>query len=127
FGSTVFLQGFDFVNQDTHANDDEGHGTHVASTVAESTNNGEGVAGLAFNCAIMPVKVLDNEGSGSNFDVAEGIDYAVNFTQGGAHPVKVINMSLGGPFPSSTVSAAIARAVAADVTVVAAAGNDGVG
>ncbi len=86
WGSTVFVQGFDFVNGDSHANDDNFHGTHVASTIAEATNNGLGVAGLAFGCALMPVKVLDAEGFGSFFDVAEGIDYAVNFKQDGRSP-----------------------------------------
>ena len=59
-----FLPGYDFVNGDTHPNDDEYHGTHVASTIAEATNNATGVAGLAFGCAIMPVKVLDENGDG---------------------------------------------------------------
>lgn len=125
WGSTVFVQGFDFVNGDNHPNDDEGHGTHVSSTIAEATNNDEGVAGLAFGCALMPVKVLDNTGSGSFFDVAEGIDYAVNFTDsGGKKPVKVINMSLGGPGPSETTRLAINRALAAGIVVVAASGNE---
>jgi serine protease len=125
WGSTVFLQGYDFVNGDNHPNDDDSHGTHIASTIAEATNNGEGVAGLAFGCALMPVKVLDNEGTGSFFDVADGIDYAVNFTDaGGKKPVKVINLSLGGPGPSETARLAINRALAAGVVVVAASGND---
>lgn len=125
WGNRVFLPGFDFVNGDSHANDDDSHGTHVASTIGEATNNGEGVAGLAFDCALMPVKVLDNEGFGSFFDVAEGVDYAINFTQGGQRPVKVINMSLGGPSASETLRRALDRAEAAGVVVVAAAGNDG--
>jgi serine protease len=127
WGNRVFLQGFDFVNGDTHANDDDGHGTHVASTVGEATDNGEGVAGLAFNCALMPVKVLDNQGFGTFFDVAAGVDYALNFSQDGARPVKVINMSLGGPSPSETLRRALDRAEAAGVVVVAAAGNAGNG
>ncbi len=126
WGNTAFVQGYDFVNGDTHPNDDESHGTHISSTIAEATNNGEGVAGLAFGCALMPVKVLDNEGNGSFFDVAEGIDYAVNFTDsGGKKPVKVINLSLGGPGPSETTRLAINRALAAGVVVVAASGNEG--
>jgi serine protease len=124
FGNAVFLQGHDFVNGDTHANDDDFHGTHVASVIAESTDNGEGVAGLAFGCGLMPVKVLDENGDGSFFDVAEGIDYAVNFTQNGQRPVKVINMSLGGPVGGTFLREAVDRAVAAGVTVVAAAGNE---
>jgi len=126
WGSTVFVQGFDFVNGDTHANDDESHGTHIASTIAEATNNGLGVAGLAFNCTLMPVKVLDNEGRGSFFDVAEGIDYATNFSQGGRR-VRVINLSLGGSAALEVVRRAIDRAVAAGIVVVAAAGNESLG
>jgi len=127
FGGTVFLQGHDFVNNSDHANDDNFHGTHVSSTIAEATDNNVGVAGLAFGCALMPVKVLDHEGVGSFFIVAEGIDYAVNFTQNGQHPVKVINLSLGGDSISNSVRQAVDRAVTAGVTVVAAAGNDGAG
>jgi serine protease len=125
FGGTVFLQGHDFVNDDDHANDDNFHGTHVASTIAEATDNSIGVAGLAFGCALVPVKVLDNEGVGSFFVVAEGVDYAVNLTVNGQHPVKVINLSLGGDSSSTTMTQAVSRAVSAGVTVVAAAGNDG--
>ena len=122
FGTTTFVAGFDFINQDSHPNDDNFHGTHVASTIAEATDNTEGVAGLAFRCAIMPVKVLDDQGEGSFFDVAEGIDFA----RGNAN-VRVINMSLGGDGTNQTVTQAVDRAVAAGITVVAAAGNDGKG
>jgi serine protease len=124
WGDTTFLPGFDFVNDDNHPNDDAGHGTHVSSTIAEATNNAIGVTGLAFRCAIMPVKVLDAEGRGSFFDIAEGMDYAVNFTQNGQHPVKVINLSLGGDTSTTAVRQAVDRAIAAGVTVVAAAGNE---
>jgi len=127
FGSTVFLQGQDVINGDSHANDDNFHGTHVASTIGESTNNREGASGLAFGCALMPVKVLDETGSGSFFEVAEGMDYAINFTQNGQRPVKVINLSLGGDTGSETMRRAVDRAFDAGVTVVAAAGNEDVG
>jgi len=121
----VFLPGYDFVNGDAHPNDDEFHGTHVASTIAEATNNGVGMAGLAFGCAILPVKVLDAQGSGTFFDVAEGIDFAVDFTQNGQHPVKVINLSLGSESSSQTMQVSIDRAFSKGVLVVAAAGNSG--
>jgi len=127
WGDTLFLPGYDFVNGDAHPNDDEYHGTHVASTIAEATNNGIGVAGLAFGCAIMPVKVLDQDGEGTFFDVAEGIDYAVEYSEGGTKPVKVINLSLGSEGFSQTVKSAIDRAVSGGVVVVAAAGNSGKG
>jgi serine protease len=119
FGSTVFVQGHDFINDDTHANDDNFHGTHVASVIAEATNNGTGAAGLAFNTALMPVKVLDAEGIGDTFVIAEGIDFAAANEQ-----VKVINMSLGGEGSSTAIATAVTRAVGRGITVVAAAGND---
>ena len=125
FGTTIFVPGFNVITGTSHANDDNFHGTHVASTIAEATNNSEGVAGLAFGCALMPVKVLDNEGLGSFFDVAEGVDFAANFTQGGNKPVKVINLSLGSEGSSQTLTSAIDRAVSGGVLVVAAAGNSG--
>jgi len=127
WGGTPFLTGFNVLDGSSHANDDNFHGTHVASTIAEATDNGEGVTGLAFECAILPVKVLDHDGNGSFFDVGEGIDYATTFSQGGTNPVKVINLSLGGDAVSETVTRAIDRAVQAGITVVAAAGNDGQG
>jgi serine protease len=122
FGGTTFVTGRDVINEDDHANDDNFHGTHVASTVAEATDNTEGVTGFAFRCALMPVKVLDEEGDGNFFDVAEGIDFAARNSS-----VKVINLSLGGEGSSTTVRQAIDRAVAAGITVIAAAGNDGRG
>jgi serine protease len=127
WGPTVFLPGFNVLTGTSHANDDNFHGTHVSSTIAEATNNGEGVTGLAFNCELMPVKVLNSDGEGTFFDVAEGIDYATNFSQNGTNPVKVINLSLGGPDSTPTVEQAVSRAIAAGITVVAAAGNDGTG
>jgi serine protease len=60
--NTLFTPGYDFVNNDEHANDDDGHGTHVAGTLAQSTHNSIGTAGIAFDCNIMPVKVLSRRG-----------------------------------------------------------------
>ncbi|NOZ67927.1 MAG: S8 family serine peptidase [Deferribacteres bacterium] len=117
--NTNFVAGYDFVNDDAHPNDDEGHGTHVTGTIAQSTNNGIGVAGIAFNTSIMPVKVLDKNGSGTYADIAEGIYFAAN------NGADVINMSLGGPSPSTTLEEALAYAYNKGVTIVAAAGNDG--
>ena len=57
--STRFVPGYDFINEDNHPNDDAGHGTHVAGTIAQSTNNGQGVVGVSFGATLMPVKVLD--------------------------------------------------------------------
>lgn len=126
FGGTVFLQGFNVFTHDSHANDDNFHGTHVASIIAEATDNSSGASGIAYQSAIMPVKVLDFDGFGSNSGIAEGIDYVVNFRQGGVNPVRVINLSLGGPTRSQTLQSAVDRAVLAGITVVASAGNDNV-
>ncbi len=116
---THFVAGYDFVNDDTHPNDDEGHGTHVTGTIAQSTDNGIGVAGIAFNTAIMPIKVLDRNGSGTYGNIADGIYFAAN------HGARVINMSLGGSSGSITLEAALAYAYNKDVTIVCASGNDG--
>jgi len=127
----TFVSPKDFVNLDTHANDDEGHGTHVTGTIAEDTNNNYGVVGVAYNATIMPVKVLAWDGTGNDADLIEAIYYA---TDNGA---RVINMSLGftgtgtpdanGVFCSEVVglNAALDYAHAHNVTVVAAAGNEG--
>jgi len=118
---THFVTGYDFVNRDEHPNDDSnpGHGTHIAGTVAQNTNNNIGAAGVAFNTYLMPVKVLDNCGAGTYADIAEGIIWA---TDHGAH---VINLGLGGKTPSKTLENAVAYAYNMGVTVIAAAGNDG--
>jgi len=115
---TRFVPGFDFVNNDTHPNDDNGHGTHVTGTIAQSTNNGIGVAGVAFNCSIMPVKVINSEGIGETFEIANGIYYA---TDNGAN---VINMSLGTDVNTRTIRDALQYAYNNGVIIVCAMGND---
>jgi len=116
---TNFVSGYDFVNKDEHPNDDDGHGTHVTGTIAQSTNNGIGVAGIAYNTSIMPVKVLDDTGSGTYFDVAEGIYFA---SENGA---RIISLSLGGSSPSETMEQALIAAHENNVTIICASGNDG--
>jgi len=85
---TRFIKGYDFVSHDDYANDRNGHGTHVASTIAESTNNGSGLTGLAYGATIMPVRVLDDHGEGDASDIAAGVRFATR------HGAKVINLSL---------------------------------
>ena len=116
-----FVKGYNFVNDDEHPNDDHGHGTHVAGTIAQATNNNEGVAGIAFEAALMPIKVLDHAGIGVSADIADGIRFAAD------HGANVINMSLGGGGYSKVIDKAIAYARNKGVTVVAAAGNNGMG
>ncbi len=111
--------GFNFVNNTPHANDDNGHGTHVAGTIAQSTNNQLGTAGVAFQARLLPVKVLSAQGWGTTVAVADGIRYAAN---AGAH---VINLSLGGARASRIMLDAIRHARDKGVIVVAAAGNNG--
>ena len=118
---TVFVSGYDFVHDDSHPNDQNGHGTHVAGTVAQTTDNSVGVAGLAHGCSIMPVQVLNYGGAGTMDDVADGIDFAR------LNGADVINMSLGSSDDMDTLRAACADAEAAGVVVVAATGNSGVG
>ena len=119
---------FDFVWMDEHPVDLDGHGTHVAGTVGQLTNNAEGVAGVAFNVRLMPLKVLAEEWDfifgrtpvccgATDSDIASAVRYAVEF---GAD---VINMSLGGPDPSPVIDDAVRFAVERDVFVAIAGGN----
>lgn len=119
--SAGFVPGYDFINNDTHPNDDNGHGTHVAGTIAQTTNNASGVAGLAYGAKLMPVKVLNRNGSGTYSALIDGIYYAVN------NGAKIINMSLGGTMDSQALRDATAYAYSNGVTIVAAAGNAGTG
>ena len=119
FSQTTFVSGYDFINSDAHPNDDDGHGTHVAGTVAESTNNISKSAGLAFNVSIMPIKVLAAMGSGGDTaKAASGIDYARE------HGADVINLSLGSDYDSQVMREAIQRAVNAGIIITAATGNE---
>ncbi len=119
FKETKFAKGHDFVNKDDIPYDDQGHGTHVAGTIAESTDNNEGVAGLAFESTVMPIKVLSAQGGGTSADIGEGIRWAAD------HGAKVINMSLGGPYPDKLMGSACEYAYKKGVTIVCAAGNSG--
>ncbi len=114
---TEFASGYDFVNDRTLATDDNGHGTHVAGTVAQSTNNNYGVAGIAYEANIMPLKVLDAYGSGTVADIAEAIKFAAD------NDADVINMSLGGGGESQLMKEAIDYAYNKGVVIIAAAGN----
>ena len=113
--------GWNFVDDTPRASDDHGHGTHVAGTIAQTTNNGVGAAGLAFCATLMPVKVLSKQGFGSTANVAEGIRFAAD------NGAQIINLSLGGPIKSRILEQAIDHALAKGVLVVAAAGNSGRG
>jgi subtilisin family serine protease len=128
------LQGSDIFNGDNNPSDDHGHGTHVSGTISQATNNAHGVAGVASDATIVPIKVLDAAGEGTEVEVNEGIYLAANAhapcVADGPRNVDVINMSIG--FPSGTTPAqlpgmetAIDCAVSRGITVFAASGNDG--
>ena len=106
---------------DENANvlDDFGHGTHVAGIAAAATNNGVGIAGIAPQARIMPVKVLDQYGNGWYSDIAAGIIYAAD------NGAQVINLSLGGKEDSQILRDAVDYARNRGALVVAATGNDG--
>ena len=116
--NTEFVSGYDFVNDRVTADDDNGHGTHVAGTVAQSTNNNYGVAGIAFEAKIMPLKVLSGSGGGTISDIAEAIRFAAD------NRADVINMSLGGGGESQVMKDAIDYAHRKGVVIIAAAGNE---
>jgi serine protease len=118
-GFFKLLPGKDFVDGDDDPEDLNGHGSHVAGTIGQASNNGIGTAGVAPRVSILPVRVLDANGSGDNTSVAEGIIWAVD------HGANIINLSLGSPANSETVADAVAYAYENNVTVVAATGNDG--
>lgn len=86
--SRRFVRGYDFVDEDRHPNDENGHGTHVTGTIAQRTNNGMGVTGLAYGVKIMPLRVLDFQGAGDASAIARAITWAAR------RGADVINMSL---------------------------------
>ncbi|MEH2277942.1 MAG: S8 family peptidase [Nostoc sp.] len=110
--------GWNFADQNNNTLDNNGHGTHVSGTIAGENNN-YGVTGIAYDAKIMPVKVLDESGSGSFNSISKGIRYAVD------NGANVINLSLGGPSSNRTLESAIDYASSKGVIVVMAAGNDG--
>ena len=140
------VAGYDFISDSANAGDGNGidsnpedvgdgaragessfHGTHVAGTIAAASNNGTGVAGIAWNAKIMPLRVLGKRG-GTDADIVQAIRYAARLTNSSstlpAVKADIINMSLGGPSLSNTVQSAVDAARAAGVIIVAAAGNE---
>jgi len=112
-------RGWDFVNGDNNPQDDYGHGTHVSGIAAAASDNGIGIAGIAWGARIMPLKILGSNGEGSDSDVASAMIWAAD------HGATIINLSLGGDTPALVMEAAVDYAHGHGVTVVAAAGNSG--
>ncbi len=117
----ALVPGADFADSTGSTVDQYGHGTMVAGVIAARGNNGQGVAGVCWTCLIMPVKVLDANGTGSAASVAAGIRWAAD------HGANVINLSFILSSPDPAVEASIAYAHEQGVLVVAAAGNNGSG
>jgi subtilisin len=107
-------------SSDNNYDDDAGHGTHVAGTVA-ALDNGIGVVGIAPGARLWAVKVLDSNGSGSFSDIIAGIDYVT----ANSNVIEVVNMSLGGQGSLNSLRTAIQNSVAAGVVYIVAAGNSG--
>ncbi|MCX7813714.1 MAG: S8 family peptidase [Pseudothermotoga sp.] len=118
--SGIFVEGYDFVENDNYPQDENGHGTHVAGIIAALTNNYRGVAGVTWGQAvkIMPLKIVGSSGNGTVFDFAKAVVYAVN------HGAKIINVSLGTSRPSNLSQDVVRYAYQNDVVMVCAAGND---
>jgi len=110
--------GYNVIDGSSVAEDDVGHGTHVAGIIGAAVNNNEGVAGISWYNRIMPVKVLDSSGAGTTYSVAEGIIWAAD------NGAKVINMSLGNYASAEFLHDAIRYAYDRDVVLIAASGND---
>jgi serine protease len=121
FGPSQFVAGYDFVDRDRFPLDENGHGTHVAATIGEKTDNGVGLTGLAYGARLMPVRVLDRNGRGDALDIVKGIRFAI------AHRAQVINMSFnfgcGKRVP--LVDEALREAYERGIVTVASAGNLG--
>ena len=119
-----FARGYDFVSRDHRPDDENGHGTHVAGTIAQTTNNRRGAAGIAYRARIMPVRVLDSEGEGDAGTIARALRWAAR------RRPDVINLSLEfGPGIRAAdvpdVMSALRYAHRRGVTVVGAGGNSG--
>ncbi len=113
------IAGRNIVDNNAVTEDGYGHGTHVAGIIGARGNNGVGVAGILWTAQLMPVRVLDNSGTGTMADVAEGIAWAAD------NGAKIENMSLGGTGASSILEDAVNYAYGLGVLIVASAGNDG--
>jgi thermitase len=116
--SRIQPPGRDFANDDFDATDDNGHGTHVAGIAAADTDNNVGVAGVAWNCKILPVKVTDENGDSYYSWLIDGIRWAAD------NGADVINISMGGEDPSTALRDALKYAYDKGIFIAASAGND---
>lgn len=113
------IEGYNSIDPDKPPRDDHYHGTHVAGIIGAVANNNIGIAGVAPDSKIMPIKVMDNDGKGNASDIAQGIVWAVD------HGADVINLSIGSRYKSDIQLKAINYALKKNVVVVSSMGNDG--
>jgi serine protease len=120
------LDGYDFIGQDRFPDDESGHGTHVASTIAGATDNAAGLTGLAYRADLIPIRVLDDQDAGDVLTIARGIRYAIR------RNADLINLSVD--FPVETTAADIPEVIdalnaarRAGILVISSSGNDGTG
>lgn len=99
--------------------DDTGHGTFIGGIISGELNNGLGTSGVCPNCSLLPIRFMDSDGLGDTEDAIRGIKYAVKMG------VSVINLSFAGEGYDQELRNALKEALAKDIVVVAAAGNDG--
>ncbi len=118
------ISGYDFGSDegDSDPTDENGHGTHVSGIIAATGNNGIGVTGVAWNTAVIPVKCLDDQGSGFISYLVKSLDYVSTLKDQG-YPIAVVNMSLGTDDYSLALTRAVQRAASRGIVLVAAAGN----
>ncbi len=110
--------GYNVIEDNNYPMDDNGHGTHVAGVIAARTNNGDGIAGMTWHSKLMPIKAIGADGSGTAFDIAQGIRWATD------HGADVINLSVGNYTSSAALRDACRYAYRKNVVLVAATGND---
>ena len=113
------LDGWNFLDSNSNVNDVMGHGCNVAGIIAANQNNDAGIAGIAPNAQILPLRILNDDGYGFHSDIAAAIVYAID------HGAQIINMSFGSHEPSTILQNAVNYAVSQNVRLVAAAGNTG--
>ncbi|WP_075064115.1 S8 family serine peptidase [Ornatilinea apprima] len=111
------LPGYDFVDNDTTPQDGDGHGTHVTGIAAATGNNNQGIAGIDWQSRILPVRILNNFGSGTTVNFAKGILYAID------HQADVINLSLGTSVNSSLLEYSTYYAYQKGISLIASSGN----
>ncbi|WP_110514031.1 S8 family peptidase [Herpetosiphon llansteffanensis] len=113
------LPGYNALENNANSHDDEGHGTAMAGIAAAVSNNGQGVAGLCWNCQILPVKVLNSDGEGTAADIIEGMYWAAD------NGARIISMSLGGPRAVQAEQDAVNYIYSKNIPLFASAGNSG--